>query len=131
MKQSIIKYIRDGVKSKYKYGTECAICKDTNNLEFHHLYTIYFLLQEYTKHTPIDEENLLEFREQFINHYYKELVEDTVTLCEKHHTLLHKIYGSKPPLHTASKQELWILKQHNKIFNPESTPKSGLSKFKV
>ena len=127
MKPTLLKHIRDGVKSNYVYDTKCAICGKQENLELHHLHTLYHLLQEFLKHTPETTEG---FRDLFIKQYYKELVELTVTLCENHHTKLHKIYGKTPPLHTASKQMNWIQKQHDKIFNPQVTP-SGLSKFKV
>ena len=127
MKPTLIKFIRDGVKSNYVYDTKCAICGKSENLELHHLYTLFYLVQNFQYDPSISKE---EFRELFIKQYYKELVELTVTLCEDHHTKLHKIYGKTPPLYTASKQMNWIQKQHDKIFNPENT-KSGLNRFKV
>ena len=122
-----IKYIRDGVKNNYVYDTKCAICNSSKNLELHHLYTLFYLLQNFQCDQSLSKE---EFRKLFIEKYYKELVEDTVTLCEDHHTRLHKIYGKTPLLSTANKQLSWIKKQHDKIFNPQANP-SGLSKFKV
>lgn len=131
--RTLIKLIRDGVKSQYKYANCCEICKTTEKLELHHYFTIFFLLEKFMKthKEPSSDEERKLFRELFINQYYKELVEETVTLCEGHHTKLHKIYGSKPFLHTASKQRSWISKQHDKIFNPESVKSSGLNRFKV
>ena len=134
MKQTLIKVIRDKVKSNYIYDSCCAICDSQENLELHHYHTIFYLVKEFvTKGNPTPEtkEETLEFREKFINEYYKELVDETVTLCEEHHTKLHKLYGSTPLLHTSSKQRTWIQKQREKIFNPELAKASGLNRFKV
>jgi hypothetical protein len=84
-----------------------------------------------THKEPISDEERKLFREEFITQYREELVNETVTLCEEHHTLLHKLYGSKPSLVTASKQKLWVVKQYNKIFNPSLVVSTGFGKFKV
>jgi hypothetical protein len=41
--RTLIKLIRDGVKSQYKYADCCEICKTTEKLELHHYFTIFFL----------------------------------------------------------------------------------------
>lgn len=132
MSQTLIKYIRDGVKSNYVYADSCKICGSHENLEFHHYYTLFYLLEEFlkTNEEPLTNEQKLVFREKFINIYWNELVVETVTLCESHHTLLHKLYGSRPELYTSSKQKKWVelqgLKQKG-LYKPVS----GLAKFKV
>ena len=130
---TLIKHIRDGVKSQYKYADCCEICKTTEKLELHHYFTIFFLLEKFLKthDEPTSEEERKLFREEFIMQYREELVNETVTLCEKHHTLLHKAYGSKPSLITASKQRSWVSKQHDKIFNPDAVKSSGFNKFRI
>ena len=130
---TLIKYLRDGVKSQYKYADCCEICKTTEKLELHHYFTIFFLLEKFLKthDEPTSEDERKLFREEFIMQYREELVNETVTLCEEHHTLLHKLYGSKPSLITASKQKLWVVKQYNKIFNPGLVQSTGLGRFKV
>lgn len=132
-KRTLVKVIRDGVKSKYTYASECAICGASDNLELHHYFTIFFLLEKFMKthKEPTSEEEYKLFREEFIMQYREELVNETVTLCEDHHTLLHKLYGSKPSLVTASKQKLWVVKQYNKIFNPGLVQSTGLGRFRV
>lgn len=132
-KRTLVKLIRDGVKSKYTYASECAICGASDNLELHHYFTIFFLLEKFLKthDEPSTDEQRLLFRAEFIEMFKTELVDETVTLCETHHTLLHKLYGSKPALYTASKQKLWVVKQYNKIFTPGTVRSTGLGRFKV
>ena len=60
------------------------------------------------------EQDILEIREQFIGENYKEVYDKTVTLCHQHHLRLHSIYGKRPKLITAEKQERWVEKQRNK-----------------
>lgn len=131
--RTLIKLIRDKIKSQYKYANCCEICKTTEKLELHHYFTIFFLLEKFMKthKEPSSDEERKLFREEFIAQYREELVNETVTLCEEHHTLLHKLYGSKPSLVTASKQKLWVVKQYNKIFNPSLVVSTGFGKFKV
>jgi len=38
----------------------------------------------------------------------------TVTLCHKHHLRLHSIYGKRPKLITAEKQNKWVEIQREK-----------------
>lgn len=132
MNQTLLKYIRDGVKSNYTYAPSCQICDSVENLELHHYATIYHLLEKFLKDNsmPQDATERLVFREKFINLYWNELVVETVTLCESHHTLLHKLYGSRPELYTSSKQKKWVELQGLKqkwLYKPVS----GLAKFKV
>ena len=38
LKRDAVKYVRDKAKSKYEKGTECHICGETEQLDFHHFY---------------------------------------------------------------------------------------------
>ena len=49
-----------------------------------------------------------------LRNIYKELYEDTVTLCHSHHMKLHSIYGKRPKLIHAEKQKRWVEKQRDK-----------------
>lgn len=117
LKRDAVKYIRDGIKSQYKKKDCCEICGTTEDIELHHYHTVAFVLERYTKEKGLDLSNvdkILAMREEFYKDKWYELVEDTVSLCNTHHVLLHKIYGQKPLLHTASKQKKWVEKMHNK-----------------
>lgn len=117
LKRDAIKYIRDRAKSKYNKDTKCYICGASDNLEFHHFSGMVNLLEKYLKENSIEitcEEDILSLRDEFIAVHNKELFHDTVTLCEKHHDHLHKVYGKSPALITASKQARWVEIQKEK-----------------
>ena len=61
-----------------------------------------------------DEESILSLRESFINEYREQIYTKTVTLCHKHHLRLHSIYGKRPKLITAEKQQRWVEIQRDK-----------------
>ncbi len=114
LKRDLVKYIRDRAKSGYKKGTECYICGEETNLDFHHFYSLSPLLYKWVKkHKKIPEE-VLEFRDEFIQEHTAELYDHTVTLCHEHHLKLHSIYGKDPSLATAKKQENWVEIQRSK-----------------
>lgn len=129
LKRDPVKYIRDGVKANYKKDCKCAICGTEEDLELHHYHSVSFLLEKYAKEKGLSlstKEEVLGMRDQFYQDHWHELVEDTVTLCNKHHTLLHKIYGQKPLLYTASKQRIWVEKQHDKAHGIEPVENNSL-----
>lgn len=132
-KRVATKHIRDGIKSNYCKDSECAICGTEKDLELHHYTTVSLLLQKYAGERGIaldTDEEVLAMRDEFYEVHWKELVDDTVTLCSTHHKLLHKIYGKAPLLHTASKQPLWVLKQKEKFLeSPKSTTKKKKSRW--
>ena len=68
---------------------------------------------DFKKQKKIPEE-VLEFRDEFIQEHTAELYEHTVTLCHEHHLKLHSIYGKDPSLATAKKQEKWVEIQRSK-----------------
>jgi hypothetical protein len=114
LKRYPIKYIRDRAKSKYEKGTECRICGGVEKLDFHHYTTLSDLLARWLNKTRLDTEDVLEWRDRFIEEHNKELYVDAVTLCHEHHLALHAIYGKNPSLGTAKKQSRWVEKQRIK-----------------
>jgi len=117
LKRDLIKYIRDKAKSKYQKTDNCYICGSGNNLDFHHFYSLTELLEEYMRKHNLEittEEQILKIREEFIEKYFDKIYNKAVTLCHKHHLKLHSIYGKKPKLVTAEKQERWVNIQRDK-----------------
>ena len=120
MKRDRIKYIRDRAKSKYNKGSECRICGDTRELDFHHYYSLSPLLakwlteKERVRPEHYTNEYIVIWRDEFIEDMSKELYDDTVTLCHSHHLLLHSLYGRNPSLGTATKQMNWVEIQREK-----------------
>jgi hypothetical protein len=121
LKRDEIKYIRDLAKSSYKKDKECKICGSTENLQFHHFYSMTALWNKFKLKAKIKIEtvqDILDYREQFKSAHHKEIYEDTVTLCKFHHMeRLHKIYGKSPSLATAEKQKRWVELQREKEYN--------------
>ena len=119
LKRLPVKYIRDRAKSAYEKGTECYICGDRDDLDFHHFYSINELFLKWCRknsHIISSAEDIIDVRDDFIEDHYKELYVDTVTLCKYHHReRLHKIYGKSPALGTAQKQKRWCDKQRDKV----------------
>ena len=124
-KRVAVKHIRDGIKSNYKKDTKCAICGTEHDLELHHYFTVSLLLKRYSneKAIPIStDEEVLAMRDDFYQAHWYELVDYTVTLCNSHHKMLHKIYGREPSLSTAEKQEAWVLRIKDKLEGKETQP---------
>ncbi len=115
LKRDPIKYIRDRAKSRYKKGTECRICTEIENLDFHHYYSLSPLLHKWMKIQKLQPKDVMEFRDRFIELHESELYEYTVTLCHSHHQKLHSVYGRNPNLGTAKKQQRWVEIQRDKI----------------
>ena len=118
LKRDEIKYVRDLAKSTYKKGNECYICGATENLQFHHFYSMTKLLEAWKKKERIiitSVEDILQHRERFKEVHHDELYNQTVTLCKFHHMdKLHKVYGKVPCLKTAMKQKRWCESQRIK-----------------
>ena len=119
-----VKYVRDGIKTRYQKANACAICGTTDELEYHHYNTVDLLWDKWKKANGIgiisDPEQIKTLRESFYIEYEQEMVYDCVTLCSKHHKLLHSLYGASPSLLTANKQKNWVAKQNAK-FNKINT----------
>ena len=117
LKRDLVKYVRDKAKSKYKKATECHICGSTENLDFHHFYGLTELLEQWMKVNKLkieSEEEILDLRTKFIEEKEDEIYNHAVTLCHEHHLRLHSIYGKRPKLITAKKQENWVQIQRQK-----------------
>ena len=117
LKRDLVKYVRDKAKSKYKKDTHCYICGSTENLDFHHFNGLTELLESWMKDKDIaitTEEEILGLREQFIKENEEQVYNQAVTLCHMHHLKLHNIYGKRPKLITAKKQQNWVEIQRKK-----------------
>jgi hypothetical protein len=121
LKRDEIKYIRDLSKSSYKKEGSCYICGTTENLQFHHFFSMTPLWNKWKRENDIiilSVEDILKYRDIFRQDHYHEIYEETVTLCKFHHMeKLHKIYGKVPPLPTALKQKNWCGIQRQKYID--------------
>ena len=119
LKRDEIKYVRDLAKSAYTKDTECRICLTSEELQFHHFYTMTLLWARWKKKEKIQidsVEDIMSAREDFKGYHVKEIYQDTVTLCKNcHMNKLHRIYGKTPSLATAEKQKRWVEKQRIKL----------------
>lgn len=116
-KRDLVKYVRDKAKSQYNKASECHICGETEELDFHHYYGLTELLETWLKTNNItieNEQDILDIREQFIAENREKVYVKTVTLCHQHHLRLHSIYGKRPRLIHAEKQERWVEKMRAK-----------------
>lgn len=118
LKRLEVKYVRDGIKSRYPKRSECAICGTTNDLELHHYSTVNLLWEKWKADNGVtieDAAHIMLVREDFYTAHAKELLVDVVTLCNTHHKKLHAIYGKEPLLTTAPKQIRWVQIQKEKL----------------
>ena len=117
LKRDLVKYVRDKAKSKYNKATQCYICGETENLDFHHFYGMTELLETWLKSKKItitSADEIMNLRELFIEEYTNEIYHEAATLCKAHHQMLHSIYGKRPKLVTALKQKRWVNIQREK-----------------
>ena len=130
LKRDEIKYVRDLAKSSYQKDKECFICDKTEDLQFHHFYSMTLLWEKWKRAQGIvinSVDDIKVERENFKGYHYKEIYSETITLCKFHHMdRLHKIYGKVPALGTAEKQKRWCEKQrikHQEKMNGNSIKK--------
>lgn len=119
-KRDCIKWVRDRAKSAYEKADKCYICGSSELLELHHFSSLTNLLEKWAKangHDISTDDGVLAIRDEFIAEHSAQIYEQVVTLCKKHHLLLHSIYGGKPSLATAEKQARWVEKQKEKYGN--------------
>lgn len=112
-----VKWIRDKVKSNYPMKKACEICNSTEELHFHHFYSLAEMFNKWEKargYKIETNEEILAVRDEFIKEHWEQLVNKGACLCKKHHEGLHKVYGKNPSLATAEKQERWVEKQREK-----------------
>ena len=113
-----VKWIRDKAKAAYEKDSCCYICNSTEQLELHHTHGLTNLFEKWLKDKNLivsTDEDILALRDTFIDEHRKEIYEDVFTLCWKHHSALHSVYGKSPLLNTAMKQVGWIQKQKDKF----------------
>lgn len=119
-----VKWVRDRAKAAYDKKGFCYICNTTEDLELHHTHSITILLENWARENKYDistDEGILAVRDLFIEQHRKEIYDDVYTLCNKHHVMLHGVYGKKPPLYSASKQQVWIERQKAKLQGSEAS----------
>jgi hypothetical protein len=117
LKRIPIKYVRDRAKSRYVKDSRCYVCDKDGSLDFHHLYTVDILFDNWLKDNKIiikNAEDIIAVRDDFIDSHVYEMFEYARTLCKKCHQRLHAVYGQRPALATAEKQERWLDKQRSK-----------------
>jgi len=113
LKRFPIKYVRDFIKKEYKLRDECYICKSSEKLELHHLYSVSELFRQWcldNKIYSIDSvEEITDYRVKFSKDYRQELSHDNLyTLCSKHHKQLHTIYGQTYSNYLVPKIRNWL-----------------------
>ncbi len=114
LKRDPVKYVRDKAKSKYAKSATCDVCGSTENLDFHHFYSLTPLLHKWAKEKGYSLDDVVDWREEFIEENHAELYDHAVTICHSLHMKLHSVYGKNPSLGTAKKQMRWIEKQKEK-----------------
>jgi hypothetical protein len=117
LKRIPIKYVRDRAKSRYEKAAFCYVCGAEGSLDFHHLYTVDILFDNWLRTNKITintVEDIIAVRDDFINDHIYEMFEYAKTLCKPCHKRLHTVYGQRPALSTAEKQERWLDKQRIK-----------------
>lgn len=117
LKRIPIKYVRDRAKSRYKKDSRCYVCNVDGSLDFHHLFTVDILFDNWLAENKIkinNAEDIIAVRDDFIEGHIYEMFKYARTLCKKCHQRLHTVYGQRPSLTTAAKQERWLDKQRQK-----------------
>lgn len=124
-----VKWVRDKAKSAYEKQPHCYICKTTQDLELHHLYSVTWLLETWAKKQGYDittDDGILAVRDEFIAKHHHELYELVYTLCNPHHVKLHAVYGKSPGPETVPKQKHWIEVHSN---NPGTISQPSFGSF--
>lgn len=106
-----VKWVRDKAKAAYVKQDSCYICGSSADLELHHLHSITNLLYNWADSLGYDissDEGILAVRDEFITEHYVELYELVYTLCNRHHVMLHSVYGKIPSAASVTKQKSWI-----------------------
>ena len=119
LKRLPVKYIRDYIKKNYKVRDCCFICRSTQQLELHHLYSVSELFERWCVTNKIREINCVEeiqnLRVQFALDCADELSQENLyTLCKPHHQKLHSLFGKSYSNYVALKVKNWLKKQQIK-----------------
>lgn len=129
-----IKWVRDKAKSAYIKMPICYICGSIEDLELHHTHGMQNMWDAWikkNKYVADTDEQVLELRDSFIAEHHSQIYIDVFTLCLVHHRKLHTVYGKSPPLHTSSKQSVWVEKQKEKFENPNKEQQADTKKISV
>lgn len=119
-----VKWVRDRAKSAYDKKDCCHICGTDQDLELHHTHSITILLENWAAKNKYDistDEGILAVRDEFIEAHHREIYDEVYTLCNKHHVMLHSVYGKKPALATAQKQSNWIERKRQQALSGEKS----------
>ena len=111
LKRIPIKYVRDRAKRRYAKATNCKICDIDGSLDFHHYFTVDILFDNWLQQEKLiisSVEEIIAVRDDFIDSHIYEMFDYAVTLCRSCHKRLHTVYGQRPSLSTAPKQERWV-----------------------
>jgi len=122
-----VKWVRDKAKAAYTKQSSCYICGATNDLELHHLHSITNLLysSDSMGYDISTDQGILAVRDEFIQEHYHELYELVYTLCNRHHVMLHSVYGKIPTVSSVPKQRTWIETQRSKASGVVVTKPGG------
>jgi len=123
LKRIPIKYVRDRAKSRYVKDSKCYVCEVGGSLDFHHLFTVDILFDNWLKTNNLKintVEEIIAVRDDFIESHLYEMYDYAKTLCRTCHKRLHSVYGQRPLLSTGPKQERWLDKQREKICQKRS-----------
>lgn len=118
-----VKWIRDRAKAAYEKKAECFICGSTESLDLHHFNGVTNLFEKWIKvkgYKIESDDDIIKYRDEFIDEHRVELYDEVVTLCHPHHLKLHSIYGKSPALATAKKQASWVQKQRDKHYGMDT-----------
>jgi len=128
-----VKWVRDKAKAAYQKTDSCYICATNEDLELHHTHSITLLLNDWSKRKGYDistDEGILAVRDEFIEEHRVEIYDKVYTLCNKHHVMLHGVYGKAPQPGSAPRQERWIELQKSKYTGDKPTiPKDSFGSF--
>ena len=117
-----VKHVRDKAKSAYEKAGSCYICDTDKDLELHHTHSVTILLESWAARKGYDistDDGILAVRDEFIAEHHDELYKHVYTLCFRHHSKLHGIYGKAPKPGSEPKQSRWIELQRAKYMSGE------------
>lgn len=113
-----VKWLRDGIKSKYKVREPCFICGSDQNIELHHIYSISEVWNVWIRSKKIRitcDQDVIDNRAQFEIDNADLLSNDNLySLCKPHHQKLHQLYGKSYSNYMGDKVRSWIHKQRDK-----------------
>jgi len=115
-----VKFIRAKAKGEYhKYKKDkCWVCGGTDKLELHHVYPLSHIIHDWLEKKGIkNPENSTELREEILNDVKDKIFnpENLLTLCKKHHTNVHSLFGKTYGAKMAEKVKKYLTKQKEKL----------------